>query len=542
MTGLRKAITVVGVLMLGIMAIATTIGSNGVGASPPIVAVGSLNNQQGSGITALSVTPQGVGDLYVLAVKVSSASVTVSSVTGGGVSAWTRVAGPFATYNSHELELWMGTISNTGPATIAVGFSGSVSSTYTGLAAQEFAAGGSATLWAKQAASGTSNNTSATVNFPSLTPTGPGALYFSYAAIQTSGAAGSTPGVSYVVTADQDDVAYDVNTSSTLAPTAPQSPAGLSGSVAVLITASTTPPAPPTVSAVSPTSGSSAGGTSVTITGTNLTGATAVRFGSANATGVTVNSATSITATSPAGAVGTVDVTVTTPGGTSPTGSVDQFTYTTPSRSFSAVGAIVSIDGNGLRSVPVNPAGAGDALVLMVHIVASTATVSSVSGGGATGWTRYQQFKDVPSWSGQPHDTEIWLGTVTTAGSSTINVSYSASVGSVDTDLAAQEFSSGLGPTTSWSKDTGAGQDNVSSSTNVLFPTMTPASSGELYFGYAWVQGTSSAGSTSGVSYDVTADGNLVCFDTSVSSALTPIGSQPDSLPSASMGVLITAS
>ena len=57
----------------------------------------------------------------------------------------------------------------------------------------------------------------------------------------------------------------------------------------------------------------------MTITGTDFTGATAVKFGTTAATGFTVNSATSITATAPAGAAGTVDVTVTTPGGTSAT-------------------------------------------------------------------------------------------------------------------------------------------------------------------------------------------------------------------------------
>ena len=85
----------------------------------------------------------------------------------------------------------------------------------------------------------------------------------------------------------------------------------------------------PTVSAVSPTSGPTAGGTSVTITGTNLTGASAVHFGANAATGVVVNGATSVTATSPAG-TGTVDVTVTTPGGTSATSSADDFTYVGP--------------------------------------------------------------------------------------------------------------------------------------------------------------------------------------------------------------------
>jgi hypothetical protein len=44
------------------------------------------------------------------------------------------------------------------------------------------------------------------------------------------------------------------------------------------------------------------------------------------ATGFTVNSATQITATAPAG-TGTVDVRVTTAGGTSATGAADQYTY-----------------------------------------------------------------------------------------------------------------------------------------------------------------------------------------------------------------------
>jgi uncharacterized membrane protein len=64
----------------------------------------------------------------------------------------------------------------------------------------------------------------------------------------------------------------------------------------------------------------------VTIAGIGFTGATAVSFGSISAKSFTVNSATSITAVSPKGR-GTVDVTVTTPAGTSPTSAADQFIY-----------------------------------------------------------------------------------------------------------------------------------------------------------------------------------------------------------------------
>src|SRR5439155_175613 len=76
---------------------------------------------------------------------------------------------------------------------------------------------------------------------------------------------------------------------------------------------------PPALISVSPNSGGEACGTSVTISGTDLMGATAVKFGSADASSFTVSSATSIVAVSPPG-TGAVDVTVTTPGGTAPAG------------------------------------------------------------------------------------------------------------------------------------------------------------------------------------------------------------------------------
>jgi hypothetical protein len=97
----------------------------------------------------------------------------------------------------------------------------------------------------------------------------------------------------------------------------------------VIVTWSGTPPAAPTVSNVNPATGPASGGTPVTVTGTNFAAGDTVAFGGSAATGVTVNSATSITATSPAGS-GTVDVTVTGPGGTSATSSADKFTYGPP--------------------------------------------------------------------------------------------------------------------------------------------------------------------------------------------------------------------
>ena len=84
---------------------------------------------------------------------------------------------------------------------------------------------------------------------------------------------------------------------------------------------------PPTVTGLAPSSGPAAGGTTVTITGANLTDASAVTFGGVSATGVTVDSATQITATAPAGSAGVTDVRVTTPGGQSANTAADNYTY-----------------------------------------------------------------------------------------------------------------------------------------------------------------------------------------------------------------------
>ncbi|WP_280238965.1 IPT/TIG domain-containing protein [Nocardia abscessus] len=101
-------------------------------------------------------------------------------------------------------------------------------------------------------------------------------------------------------------------------------PAGSAGAVQVTVTNSDgtsngvtyTYLAVPELGSIAPDQGPTSGGTSVTLTGTGLTGATAVTFGTTPATSFTVDSDTQITAVAPAG-TGIVSVTVTAPGGTS---------------------------------------------------------------------------------------------------------------------------------------------------------------------------------------------------------------------------------
>ncbi len=84
----------------------------------------------------------------------------------------------------------------------------------------------------------------------------------------------------------------------------------------------------PSVSAVVPDSGPVRGGGAVTVQGGGLAGATAVTFGGAGAGHIVVSSATSVTVVPPnASGPSCVDVTVTTPLGTSAVSSADHFGF-----------------------------------------------------------------------------------------------------------------------------------------------------------------------------------------------------------------------
>lgn len=146
----------------------------------------------------------------------------------------------------------------------------------------------------------------------------------------------------------------------------------------------------PTVTAIAPSAGPISGGTSVTISGTGFTGASAVKFGAANATSFTVNSSASITATSPVGTAGAVDVTVTNSGKTSATSAADQFTYTpaptvtaiSPATGTAAGGTSVTITGTNLAAASAVRFGSTSAASYTVN---SATQITATSPSGAAG-------------------------------------------------------------------------------------------------------------------------------------------------------------
>ncbi len=217
------------------------------------------------------------------------------------------------------------------------------------------------------------------------------------------------------------------------------------------------PPAAPVVTGVSPSSGSTGGGTSVKITGKNLSGATGVSFGGAGGS-ITADSSTQITATSPAGS-GTVNITVTTKGGTSATSGADKFTYTTPAPTISVVsprsgptggGTSVTITGQNLSGATSVSFGgtagsitADNSTVITVTTPAGTAgavNITVTTPGGSVGAGQFTYIVPAPtvtSYSPNSNDKDPCGATsVDIFGTNLSNatVSFSGTAGTVTSD------------------------------------------------------------------------------------------------------------
>ncbi|MFI9392415.1 IPT/TIG domain-containing protein [Streptomyces bauhiniae] len=140
---------------------------------------------------------------------------------------------------------------------------------------------------------------------------------------------------------------------------------------------------------ISPNQGSTGGGTLVTITGTNLSGTSAVTFGTRPATSITNVSPTQVTAVSPSG-TGTVGVTVTTAGGTS--NPIPFFYVGAPFKSSVspvsgplAGGNTVTLNGVGLATATSVAFGANTATPTVVSDTQLTVTVPAGAAAGPVG-------------------------------------------------------------------------------------------------------------------------------------------------------------
>jgi len=255
--------------------------------------------------------------------------------------------------------------------------------------------------------------------------------------------------------------------------------------------------AQPTVSGVSPNSGTTAGGTSVTITGTNFATGATVTFGSAAATNVVVVNATTITATTPGGSAGAVTVTVTNPG--SQSGSLQNgYTYlATVAIGFVQVAA--SDPQGATATVSVSYPGAqtlGDLNVVVVGWNDTTSTVQSVTD---TAGNTYRL--GIGPTSGTGLRQSIYYAAGVAGGSNTVTVTFNQAAAYPDVRIVEYRGVSAL--------DATAGASGSGGSANS--GTATTTSANELIVGADMVF-TNTVGSGSGFTQRIktTPDGDLV--------------------------------
>ncbi len=177
---------------------------------------------------------------------------------------------------------------------------------------------------------------------------------------------------------------------------------------------------------------------------------------------------------------------------------------------FKTVGALSSSESN---SLSVSNTTSGDLRVAWVSDSGAKDAIG-LSGGGVSNWNSFPaRYR-----TSNTGTIQLFWGVVSSTGSKALTVSTPS--GGIE-EVYSQEFSDGSGVTFSADKSGNAG--GTSSTFN--YPSLVPASSGELFFGYAGGPGTVGAASTSGFAYTTTGDSNDLVWSLSGPSPSAPAAS-----------------
>ena len=258
------------------------------------------------------------------------------------------------------------------------------------------------------------------------------------------------------------------------------------------------PPNPvPTLSTISPTSGTTNGGTAVTITGTGFLSGATVTLGGSAATNVAVENSTTITATTPAHVAGAVNVAVTNTDSQSGT-LANGYTYTNSGGGGGSIGFVqvnAAMPQSPSASVAVSYSLAQTAGNLNIVVVGWNDNISSLSSVSDSRGNSYVQAGTTIAGTGIQQ--AIYYAKNIAAGSNTVTVSFNQAAAYVDVRLL--EYS---GLNTTNPLDATAGAAGTSNSPDSGAATTTSAN--ELIFG---------AGTTGG-SFNAAGTGFTVCIIT----------------------------
>jgi IPT/TIG domain len=325
---------------------------------------------------------QTLGDMNVVVVGWNDTTATVQSVKDSASNTYNLAIGPTSGTALRQSIYYASNIAG-GSNTVTVTFN--EEAPFPDVRILEYK--GVTTLDVVAGASGSS----ASASSGTATTTGTNDLIFGANIVATTTTAAGSGFTSRLITTPDSDIAEDkiVTTAGSNSATAKL----ISGPWVMQIVAFSAVSGPaPSVNSVSPNSGSTVGGTPVTITGTNFLAGATVTFGGINATNVAVVNSTTVTVTTPAGSTGAATVAVTNPGGQNAS-LANAFTYIapptvssiTPSSGPVAGGTGVTITGIGfLAGATVTIGGTAATKVVVVNSTTITATTPAGSVGAAT--------------------------------------------------------------------------------------------------------------------------------------------------------------
>jgi len=417
-----------------------------------ITAVGSLVKATGANLRTLSVSPTTIGDLLVLWIVAPGAFHTSTAVSGGGVSTWNKGAQALDSTNGGDAEVWWGVVTTTGAATITITNSTGASITFN-LASLQFTAG-AGYGWSQDGSGGTYNagGSAASGNYPSLTPLGSGELFAGCGAMLGGTIGGNTPGYTYYSGAA----------------------GGFETLSQIVYNLSAPNPADPAWSQVSN------------------------HYDLADILLI---------------ATGTVQQTISITRRHIPR----RLRYISPELvrdNIIAINAPYFNSGTGLTTLAVSPQEVGDLLVVAAWEDTGNAIpgLTSISGGGVSNW---QKIIATPGTYGAfAQASELWYGTVTTAGPATITFNWGQSPTGQLIQYVCGEFQSVYGPFTLWTTDVYGSIYNNSATPTIPFPTLTPRGQSELYWGYAITRsGAGTAGTPAADTWVPVSLGNLVVWN-----------------------------
>jgi hypothetical protein len=270
----------------------------------------------------------------------------------------------------------------------------------------------------------------------------------------------------------------------------------------------------PTITTFSPTSGPTTGGTTVTLTGTALTAASAVKFGTTAATSFTVTNPTTITADTKAHAAATVKISVTTAGGTATSATDFKFVTVQNQAPYTYAATSPKFNTAGTGSLSFTTKAVGDLVAVWAQASGSNTLTSITDTNGRITWRPTADLQVPPgSVNSGTRNIVQWHGVVLSAGTTTIETHWSRA--QTDTFVVAAEIASHTGGT-NWSVQA-AGYVNSSvvgtATDTAYYPALASGSGGGAYIGSGYLGPTATGGATSGFTYKMTSDKDVLAFD-----------------------------